>query len=189
MNKLKLYFLYAVIAGFIYMLPHEAFSVSEIEFHVTNNPGAKNACSVTGRSREIRRECSSAQNGGMTYFYSAEVTEFSPYGPWFCSLYQVDSCFLLGSEPELTTGIVVPAGTPLVDLIISEEQGLPVIIQRFTVPGARERQRSLRRFHARRRPSHGERGQGYVQNQGGGRGPGNDQARRRPLGRPHRVAC
>jgi hypothetical protein len=136
MNKLKFYFLYAVIAGFIYMLPHEAFSVGEIEFHAANNTAQERCLQCEGPFSRKTPRVLVGPGGGMTYFYSAGVTEFSPYGPWFCSLYQVDSCFLLGSEPELTTGIVVPAGTPLVDLIISEEQGFPVIIQRFTLPGA-----------------------------------------------------
>ncbi len=132
MNKLKLYFLYAFIAGFIYLLPYNAFSAGEIEFHATNNTAQERCLQCEGPfSRKTPRVLVSPR-GGMTYFYSAEVTEFSPYGPWFCSLYQVDSCFLLGSEPELTTGIVVQPGMPVADLIISEQDGFPIIIQKFS---------------------------------------------------------
>lgn len=131
MNKLKFYFLYAFIAGFMYLLPYNAFSAGEIEFHATNNTAQERCLQCEGPfSRKTPRVIVSP-GGGMTYFYSAAITEFSPYGPWFCSLYQVDSCFLLGSEPELTTGIVVQPGMPVADLIISEQDGFPIIIQKF----------------------------------------------------------
>ncbi len=126
-NKLKFYFLYAVIAGFIYMLPHEAFSISEIEFYVTNNTVSEKCFQCNGPFSRRTPRVSLGSNGGMTYFYTAEITSFSPFGTWFCSLYPAESCSLLGPEPEVTTGIGIPAGTTMVELIITEQQGIPVI--------------------------------------------------------------
>jgi hypothetical protein len=48
----------------------------------------------------------------------------------------VDVCFLVGSEPDVTSGIAVPAGTSLVELIIMEQQGITVIAQKFPELGA-----------------------------------------------------
>jgi hypothetical protein len=48
----------------------------------------------------------------------------------------VDSCFILGSEPEITTGITIPPGVPVVELVISEVQGILVISQNFPGLGA-----------------------------------------------------
>jgi len=135
MSRLKLYFLYAFIAG-LTLLPYEAFSGGDIEFQVTNNTAQERCLQCEGPfSRKTPRVLVSPV-GGMTYFYSAEISEFSPYGTWFCSLYQVDVCFLVGGEPEITSGFAVPAGTSLVELIIMEQQGITVIAQKFPELGA-----------------------------------------------------
>jgi hypothetical protein len=136
MIRLKLYFLYAFIAGFMYILPYEAFSSGDIEFNAVNNSGDDWCLQCQGPfSRQTPRVIVN-RRGGVTHFYSAEISEFSPYGSWNCSLYQVDVCFLVGSEPDVTSGIAVPAGTSLVELIIMEQQGITVIAQKFPELGA-----------------------------------------------------
>jgi hypothetical protein len=135
MRKFKLYFLYAVIAG-LTSLPYEAFSGGDIEFNAVNNSGDDWCLQCQGPfSRQTPRVIVN-RRGGVTHFYSAEISEFSPYGSWNCSLYQVDVCFLVGSEPDVTSGIAVPAGTSLVELIIMEQQGITVIAQKFPELGA-----------------------------------------------------
>lgn len=135
MNRLKLYFLCAFIAG-LTLLPYEAFSGGDIEFNAVNNSGDDWCLQCVGPfSRQTPRVIVN-QRGGVTHFYSAEISEFSPYGSWNCSLYQVDVCFLVGSEPEITSGIAIPAGTSLVELIIMEQQGITVIAQKFPELGA-----------------------------------------------------
>lgn len=135
MNKLKLYFLYAFIAG-LTLLPYEALSGGDIEFNAVNNSGDDWCLQCEGPfSRQTPRVIVN-RGGGVTHFYSAEISEFSPYGSWNCSLYQVDVCFLVGSEPEITSGIAIPAGTSLVELIIMEQQGITVIAQKFPELGA-----------------------------------------------------
>lgn len=130
MDKLKLYFLYAIISG-LTMLPYEAFSSGDIEFNAVNNTGDDWCLQCEGPfSRQTPRVIVNRM-GGVTHFYSAEISEFSPYGSWNCSLYQVDVCFLVGSEPDVTSGIAVPSGTSLVELIIMEQQGVTVIAQKF----------------------------------------------------------
>ncbi len=136
MSKLNLYFLYAFIAGFIYMLPHEAFSISEIEFYVTNNTVSEKCFQCNGPFSRRTPRVSLGSNGGMTYFYTAEITSFSPFGTWFCSLYPAESCSLLGPEPEVTAGIGIPAGVAVVNLSIAEVQGTPVINVSFPGLGA-----------------------------------------------------
>lgn len=135
MGKLKLYFLYAFIAG-LTLFPYEAFSSGDIEFNAVNNTGDDWCLQCEGPfSRQTPRVIVN-RRGGATNFYSAEISEFSPYGSWNCSLYQVDVCFLVGSEPDVTSGIAVPAGTSLVELIIMEQQGITVIAQKFPELGA-----------------------------------------------------
>lgn len=135
MGKLKLYFLYAFIAG-LTLFPYEAFSSGDIEFNAVNNSGDDWCLQCEGPfSRQTPRVIVN-RGGGVTNFYSAEISEFSPYGSWNCSLYQVDVCFLVGSEPDVTSGIAVPAGTSLVELIIMEQQGITVIAQKFPELGA-----------------------------------------------------
>jgi len=135
MRKLKLCFLYVFIAG-LTLLPYEAFSGGDIEFNAVNNSGNDWCLQCQGPfSRQTPRVIVN-RRGGVTHFYSAEISEFSPYGSWNCSLYQVDVCFLVGSEPEITTGIAIPAGTSLVELIIMEQQGITVIAQKFPELGA-----------------------------------------------------
>ncbi|HSC33675.1 MAG TPA: hypothetical protein VLG45_00230, partial [Thermodesulfobacteriota bacterium] len=130
MNKPKIYFLYAFIAG-LTLLPYEAFSGGDIEFNAVNNSGDDWCLQCQGPfSRQTPRVIVN-RGGGVTHFYSAEISEFSPYGSWNCSLYQVDVCFLVGSEPDVTSGISVPLGTSLVELIIMEQQGITVIVQKF----------------------------------------------------------
>ena len=135
MRKLKLCFLYVFIAG-LTLLPYEAFSGGDIEFSAVNNSGNDWCLQCEGPfSRQTPRVIVN-RGGGVTHFYSAEISEFSPYGSWFCSLYQVDVCFLVGSEPEITSGFGVPAGTSLLELIIMEQQGITVIAQKFPGLGA-----------------------------------------------------
>jgi hypothetical protein len=135
MKLLKPFFLYAFIAG-LTLLPYEAFSGGDIEFNAVNNTGDDWCLQCQGPfSRQTPRVIVN-RGGGVTHFYSAEISEFSPYGSWNCSLYQADVCFLVGSEPDVTSGIAIPAGTSLVELIIMEQQGITVIAQKFPGLGA-----------------------------------------------------
>jgi hypothetical protein len=70
----------------------------------------------------------------MTYFYTASVTPFSPYGRWSCFVYPIENCFDEGPIPEeetFSTDIFIPGRSAVVDLSISEAQGGPVINVNF----------------------------------------------------------
>ena len=139
MNKQYRYILYVFLACFIYLLPSKAFSFSEIEFYVTNNTGAEKCFQCNGPfSRETPRVTVGA-NGGMTYFYTAEINSLSPFGHWSCFVYIADNCFDPGPVPDedtFSTDLVIPAGSAVVDLSISEVQGMPVINVIFPGLGA-----------------------------------------------------
>lgn len=145
MKLLKPFFLYAFIAGLAYLIPCETFGLSEIEFYVTNNTNNDKCFQCTGPFSRITPRVNVAQNGGMTYFYTAAVTAYSPYGHWLCSVYVTDNCLDDGPIPDedtFSTGIVIPGGSAVVDLSISEVQGLPVINVNFpgigTTPNGNE---------------------------------------------------
>lgn len=134
MNKLKLYFLYAFIAGFMYLLPYNAFSAGEIEFYVTNNTVSEKCFQCNGPFSRRTPRVIVGSNGGMTYIYTAEITSFSPYGLWHCFVYITDNCFDDGPIPDedtFSSDLVIPAGVAVVDLSISEVQGTPVINVNF----------------------------------------------------------
>ena len=139
MSKLNLYFLYAFIAGFIYMFPYEAFSISEIEFYVTNNTVSEKCFQCNGPFSRRTPRVIVGSNGGMTYFYTAEINSLSPFGHWSCFIFITDNCFDPGPVPDedtFSTDLVIPAGSAVVDLTISEVQGMPVINVSFPGFGA-----------------------------------------------------
>lgn len=135
MLNLRLYFVFAFVFGFVLLHSNNARSSGDIEFHATNNTQNEWCMQCTGPFSRFSPKVP-VMPGGTIIFYSAQIGEFSPYGNWNCSLYTTDTCFLLDSQPEITTGISVPAGIPLVDLVILEQQGFPTIVQRFTALGA-----------------------------------------------------
>ncbi len=126
-------------AGLIYLLPSQALSFSEIEFYVTNNTGAEKCFQCSGPFSRVTPRVNIGANGGSTYFYTAAVTSFSPYGLWHCFVYITDSCLDEGPIPDedtFSTGLVIPAGVAVVNLSISEVQGMPVINASFPGLGA-----------------------------------------------------
>jgi hypothetical protein len=139
MIRMKHYILYVLTAGLIYLLPSQAFSFSEIEFYVTNNTGAEKCFQCSGPFSRVTPRVNIGANGGSTYFYTAAVTSFSPYGLWHCFVYITDSCLDEGPIPDedtFETGVGIPAGVAVVNLSIAEAQGTPVINVSFPGLGA-----------------------------------------------------
>lgn len=133
MSKPNLYLLFVLLSGLMCLFPYEAFSIAEIEFHVTNDTGTEKCFQCSGPfSRETPRV--NIAPGGTTYFYTAEVNSLSPFGPWSCFIFITDTCFDPGPIPDgdtISTVIGIPAGTAVVELTIVEFDGSPVINVRF----------------------------------------------------------
>ncbi len=133
MSKPNLYLLYVLLSGLICLFPYEAFSIAEIEFHVTNDTGTEKCFQCSGPfSRETPRV--NIAPGGTTYFYTAEVNSLSPFGPWSCFIFITETCFDPGPIPDEDTvrnDIAIPAGTAVVELTIAESGGVLVINVRF----------------------------------------------------------
>jgi hypothetical protein len=124
----------ALIAGFACFFSSNAFSIQEIEFYVSNNTNVDRWFQCIGPFSRQSPRVSVSPSGEMTYFYTASVTSFSPYGHWSCFVYTTDNCFDPVPVPEedtFSTDLVIPAGSALVDLSISEVQGGPVINVNF----------------------------------------------------------
>ncbi|MEQ9618525.1 MAG: hypothetical protein RIG61_05065 [Deltaproteobacteria bacterium] len=131
MSSIKHYAVYAFIISSVCLFPPNAFSIKEIEFHVTNNTDVEKCVQCNGPySRETPRVIVSP-DGGRTYIYTAEVNSLSPFGSWECFIYITDRCFDPGPVPDedtISSKIVIPAGVSVVDITISEvSQGMDAI--------------------------------------------------------------